>query len=224
MSSVLNVSNACSKSEEFSINDIEVLVDSEEQNWFKLAHMGQFLGIARIITSTAKFSEEDIRSRSFLQAKRVIHGIEPSRENAQYHDIFVSLTGALYVTVNSRKDKGKVLKKHILKDIVPRGFDARIEEIQEKHQQAIEKKDATIALLNDDLKNREHDNVALQAQRDVYKDQLQKCQDIITHLKTRHVPHAKDPGKYNIIIIVRRHTTFAKDKFHNLPYYVVRIQ
>ena len=34
MSSVLNVSNANSKLEEFSIKDIEMLVDSEEQNWF----------------------------------------------------------------------------------------------------------------------------------------------------------------------------------------------
>ena len=49
------------------------------------------------------------------------------------------------------------------------------EEERQAHQQAIEEKDATIALLNDDLKNREHENVALQAQRDVYKDQLQKC-------------------------------------------------
>ena len=47
--------------------------------------------------------------------------------------------------------------------------------MKEDHQQTIEEKDTAIALLNDDLKNREHDNVALQAQRDVYKDQLQKC-------------------------------------------------
>ena len=47
-----------------------------------------------------------------------------------------------------------MLKKHILKDIVSRGFDVRIEEIQEKHRQAIEEKHAAIALLNDDLKNR----------------------------------------------------------------------
>ena len=47
------------------------------------------------------------------------------------------------------------------------------------HQQAIEDKDAALALLNDDLKNPEnqiqaiqYENVALQAQRDVYKDQL----------------------------------------------------
>ena len=72
----------------------------------------------------------------------------------------------------------------------------------EAHQQAIEDKDAALALLNDDLKNPEnqiqaiqYENVALQAQRDVYKDQLQKCQDIIIHFRTRHVPNAKDSGE-----------------------------
>ena len=109
---------------------------------------------------------------------------------------------------------------HILKDIVPCGFDAKIEDLpgrvqaleftneeerqahqqqilglNEDHQQAIEEKDPTIALLNDDLKNRGHDNVALQAQRDVYQAELQKFQDTITRLRTRYVPHAKDPGK-----------------------------
>ena len=91
-----------------------------------------------------------------------------------------------------------MLKKHI----VPRGFDIRIEEIQEKHRQVIEEKGTTIALLNDDLKNRDnqiqviqYENVALQAQRDVYKDQLQKCQDIIIHFRTCHVPNAKDSGE-----------------------------
>ena len=54
-------------------------------------------------------------------------------EDAQDHDIFISLNGVLYVVVNSWKDKGKALKKHIMKDIVPRGFDARIEQIQEKY-------------------------------------------------------------------------------------------
>ena len=112
-------------------------------------------------------------------------------------DKFLSAFGVMHVIVKFQKDKGKALRKHILKDIVPRRFDAKIEDLttREKaleftneedcqvHQQAIEEKDAAIALLNDDLKNCEHDNVALQAQRDVYKEQLQKCQDIITYLK-----------------------------------------
>ena len=88
----------------------------------------------------------------------------------------------------------------------------------------IEEKDSAIALLNDDLQKREYENVALQAQKDVYQAELQKCQDIITHLKTRYIPHVRDSGKDNIIIIERKHTTPANDKFQDLPYYVARIQ
>ena len=106
----------------------------------------------------------------------------PLREDAQDHDIFISLTDTLYVIVNSRKDKGKALKEHILKDIVPRGFDARIEKIQEKYRQAIREKNAANAFHNDDIKNREYENVTLQAQRDVYQAQLEKCQDQIRDL------------------------------------------
>ena len=46
----------------------------------------------------------------------------------------------LYVTPNSQKCEGKVLKKHILKYIVPSQFNTRIEtlEAQKKHQSATE--------------------------------------------------------------------------------------
>ena len=47
-----------------------------------------------------------------------------------------------------------------------------VEKIQDEHQQVIKEKDATLALLNDDLKNCEYENVALQVQRDVYQSQL----------------------------------------------------
>ena len=94
----------------------------------------------------------------------------------------------------------------------------------------IEEKEVAIALLNDDLEGRDnqiqaikYENVALQAQKDVYHAELQKCQDTITHLKARYVPHAKNPCKDNIII-VQKHTTPANDKYHDLPYYVARIQ
>ena len=144
---------------------------------------------------------------------------------------FLSVLGLMYVIVKSQKDKGKALRKHILKDIVPRGFDAKIEDLtsrvqtleltneeeRQAHQQAIEKKDATIALLNDDLKNREHDNVALQAQRDVYKELLQQCQDIITHLKNCYVPHAKDPAKDIIVMIIEKNTNPRKMSFISIP-------
>ena len=97
------------------------------------------------------------------------------------------------------------------------------EKERQAHQQTIEEKDATIALLSDDLQKREYENVALQAQRDVYQAELQKYQDFISHLKPRYVLHAKITGKDNIII-VRKHTMPASDKFHDLPYYVARVQ
>ena len=50
------------------------------------------------------------------------------------------------------------------------------------------------------------------------------CKQKETHLKTRYVDHARDPGKDNIIIIVRKHIRPANDKYHDLSYYIARIQ
>ena len=111
MSSLLNVSNDASrKPEEFSLKNIEVFVDSEEKNWFKWAHVEKFLGLVNIHRSTAKLVDEDQKSRAFLQTKRGCHIMTTSREDSQDHDIFISLTGDLYVVVNSRKDEGKHLR------------------------------------------------------------------------------------------------------------------
>ena len=41
-SSLLNVSNDSSRPKEFGFKDIEVFVDSGEQNWFKQVHVGKF--------------------------------------------------------------------------------------------------------------------------------------------------------------------------------------
>ena len=92
------------------------------------------------------------------------------------------------------------------------------------HQQTIEEKYAAPALLNDDLQNREYENVALQAQRDVYKKQLHKCQDIITHHRRHYIDHAKDQGKDNIVMIIEKNTTPKEDEFYEYPYYIARIQ
>ena len=66
--------------------------------------------------------------------------------------------------------------------------------------------------------------MGLQAQRDVYKDQLQKCQDVIGRFRTRHVPNAKDPDKDNIVMIIEKNTAPEEDEFYEYPYYIARIQ
>ena len=85
--------------------------------------------------------------------------------------------------------------------------------------------------MNDDLQDRDNqiqviqcENVALQAQRDVYHAQLQRCQEAISNLRTSYVDHARDPSKDNVIIIVWKHTKSANDRYHDLSYCVTRIQ
>ena len=85
--------------------------------------------------------------------------------------------------------------------------------------------------MTDDLQDRhneiqaiQYENVALQAERDIYQAKLEKCQDTITGLRARYVDHARNPGKENIIIIVRKHTTPVNDRYLDQPYYIARIQ
>ena len=134
-------------------------------------------------------------------------------------DYYINEEGVYRLLFLSQHPKAKDFRRHRCNVLFPHVRQQFTNKIKEDHQQAIEEKDASIALLNDDLQNREYKHVALQAQRDVYQAELQKCQDTITHLKT-HVPHARDLGKGNIIIIVRKHTLSANDKYHDLPYYV----
>ena len=119
MSSVLNVSNGSSKSEEFNLNDIEVLVDSQEQNWFKRAHVGKFLGLEKILMSVKGLDDCEMPTRSVIKA--TVNNSYPWPGPKDYQnkaDKFLSVFGVMYVIIKSQKDKGKALKKHILKDIV----------------------------------------------------------------------------------------------------------
>ena len=156
ISSLLNVSNGASrKSEEFTLKDIEVFVDSDEQKWFKRAHVGKFLGIEDIRTSLNGLEKCEILTRQELvPTRRGTPGWHGPKNQQNKTDKFLSFFGVMYVIVNSQKDKGKALKKHIMKDIVSRGFDAKIEKIQEKHRQAITDGDNQIQALL--FRNEEH--------------------------------------------------------------------
>ena len=93
--------------------------------------------------------------------------------------------------------------------------------MEEDHQFTITDRDNQIRAI-------QYENAVSQAQRDVqvqlqrlsYKD-VKVPSPILEHVMyiTREMP-----VKNNIIIIVRKHTTSANDKYHDLPYYVSRIQ
>ena len=128
MSSLLNVSNSSRKNEEFNLNDIEVLVDSDGENWFKRAHVGKFLGLAKIMMSVEGLDTKEMPQRDDIKA--MVSNSYPwpgPKDHQNKTDKFLSVFGVVYVILNSRKNNGKALKEYILKDIIPRGFDARIE-------------------------------------------------------------------------------------------------
>ena len=163
----MNVSNDASrKSEEFSIKNIEVFVDCEEQKWFKQAHVGKFLAIEDIRTLLNGLEKCEILTRQeLIPNRRGTSGWFGPNDQQNKMDRFLSFFGVMYVIVNSQKDKDKVLVKHISKDIVTRGLDARIEEIQEKYRQAVTDRDNQIQAL--EFRNEEHQQKILKLNKEI---------------------------------------------------------
>ena len=156
-----------------------------------------------------------------LSAKRLV--VESFRFSGKENTVLLKEPGLYRFLLRCKRSRAKLFIEWVVETVLPW-------EVRESTS-VIEEKDAVIALMNDDLQDRDnqiqaikYENVALQAQRDLYQAALQRCQDAITHLKTRYVPHARDPRKDNIIIIVRKHAAPANDKFHGLPYYISRTQ
>ena len=139
-------------------------------------------------------------------------------------DYYNNEEGVYELLFLSQQPKAKDCRRQCCNVLFPHVWQQLTNKMKEEHQQAIEEKDAALALLNDDLKNREYENVVLQAQRDVYQAELQKCQDTIIHLKTRYVDHERVPGKDNIVMITEKNTTPEENQFYEYPYYIARTQ
>ena len=56
----------------------------------------------------------------------------------------------------------------------------------------------------------------LQGEVQAKEQQLEICKNTIDHVRERYIDHARDPGKDNIIIIVRKLTTSCTNKYHDL--------
>ena len=115
ISSLLNVSSANSKLDEFSLKVTEVLVDSEEQNWFKRAYVRTFLGLEDIRTSLNGLEKCEMLTRQELRRNLCCAPVCSGPEDQQNKtDKFVSVFGVMYTIVNSQKHKDKALKKHMV--------------------------------------------------------------------------------------------------------------
>ena len=220
----------------FSFNAVELcVVTINEKPWTRAREVRWALeyGKATKVADVARHLCSKTNYAHRWQLTRLVSEMKPvdRPKDSQKYDIYINEEGMYETVFSSLQPKTKDSRTHCCNVLFPIVRQLLTNKMKEDHQKAIEEKDATIALLTDELQDRnnqiqviQYENVALQAQKDVYQAELQKFQDTITHLKTGYVPHAKDPGKGNIIIIVHKHTTSVNDKFHDLLYYVTRIQ
>ena len=132
---------------------IETVCDEQYQPLFKRTELGKYLGIEDIKNNFKGFSSHYTHPRLNLNEVDLFSFLGRTKKP---HDIFINLDGSIEIAVRSKKPNAVALVKWLTKKgmgIVP-----------EEHQQTIEEKDATIAFLNDDLKNREYENVGLQGE------------------------------------------------------------
>ena len=95
-------------------------------------------------------------------------------KDLQKYDIYINEEGMYEIVFSSQQPKAKDFRKQCCNVLFPHVWQQLTSKMKEDHQQAIKEKDAALTLLNDELQNREYENVALQAQKDVYQAELQK--------------------------------------------------
>ena len=89
-------------------------------------------------------------------------------KDSRKDDYYINEEGMYEIVFSSQQPKAKDFRRHCCNVLFPHAWQQLTNKMKEGHQQAIEEKDATTALLNDDLQNCEYENVALQVQKDVY--------------------------------------------------------
>ena len=91
--------------EEFKLDDIEKLIDDNEACWFKRAHVGKFLDIAHVDTSTTKLTDEDKKSRVFynlIQPKEVLfHRYRQTHGKVIQIDKITQIYSCLWMLLNT---------------------------------------------------------------------------------------------------------------------------
>ena len=84
------------------------------------------------------------------------------------------------IVFSSQQSKAEDFRRHCCNVLFPHVRQQLTKKMKQDHQEAIENKGATIALLADDLRDRnnqtqaiQYENMALQAQKDVYQAESQ---------------------------------------------------
>ena len=159
----------------FSFNAVELCaVTINEKPWTRAREFCRTPGYGKT-TKAADIVKHLCSRENYAHKYQLIEFVSETNfmdwpKDSRKNDYYISEEGMYEKVFSSQQPKAKDFRRHSCNVLFPHVRHQLTNKMKEDHQQAIEEKDAAIAWLNDDLKNREYDNVALQAQRDVYKD------------------------------------------------------
>ena len=138
-------------------------------------------------------------------------------KDSQKYDLYIKEEGMYELVFSSQQQKAKAFRKYCCNEMFPRIRKQLVDKMQEDHQQAITDRNNRVQAI-------EYENVGLQGEIKAKDQQIEASQNKIAEPVERYVDHCRSPSRDNIVIIVRKHTTPENDKYHNLPYYIARIQ
>ena len=198
----------------FNSIKIETLFNGQNQPWFKRADIGRVLGLKNISVSIPDDMKKEVQTREgILGLKRSYTRLGMYGGGVNSHDVFVSIKLALYIAMRSDKKQAVQVRKWLLDEIIPQGFNKLIDE-----------KDTTLALLNNEIEEKDTALALLNDEIEEKDTEIQVKNEMILELRQRYVDHAKYSGLDNVVMIVRKHTTESEDKRFEYPYYIARIQ
>ena len=88
-------------------------------------------------------------------------------EDSQKFDIYTNEEGMYELLFSSQQPKAKEFRKHCCNLMFPHVHQQLTNKMEDDHQQAIKEKDVALAQCDNQIRAIQHENVALQAQRDV---------------------------------------------------------
>ena len=93
-------------------SQIEVIIDTERNPWFKRAHVGELLGQKKVLMSIEGLDKQEMVRRDDMDA--TVSNPYPwsgPKDQQNKTDIFLSVYGVFYVIVRSKKTQGKRTKR-----------------------------------------------------------------------------------------------------------------
>ena len=186
----------------FSFNAVELCVMTiNEKPWARAREVRRVLeyGKATKTANTVKaFCSKENYAHKYLLSEFVseTNFMDWPKDSRKDH-YYINEEGMYEIVFSSQRLNAKDFRRHCCNLLFPHVRQQLTNKMKEDHQQAIEEKDAAIALLNDDLQNRKYENVGLQGEIRAKDQQL-------AALQRRYVGYLSDEDKNNGISIIAK--------------------